>query len=57
MTGLAVGSVLMQNKMVDAININGLQPVIDKSFGFNELAEAFQYQATGKHFGKIVLEW
>jgi len=57
MTGLAVGNVEMQNKMVDAININGLQPVIDKSFGFEELAEAFQYQATGKHFGKIVLEW
>lgn len=57
MTGLAVGNVEMQNKMVDAININGLQPVIDKSFGFDELADAFRYQATGKHFGKIVLEW
>ncbi|MFK7772377.1 MAG: NAD(P)-dependent alcohol dehydrogenase [Saprospiraceae bacterium] len=57
MTGLAVGNVEMQNKMVDAININGLKPVIDKSFGFDQLADAFQYQATGKHFGKIVLEW
>lgn len=57
MTGLAVGSVEMQNKMIDAININGLDPVIDKSFGFEELVDAFKYQATGKHFGKIVLEW
>jgi NADPH:quinone reductase-like Zn-dependent oxidoreductase len=57
MTGLAVGSVKMQNKMVDAININGMRPIIDRSFGFDQLAEAFQYQATGKHFGKIVLEW
>jgi NADPH:quinone reductase-like Zn-dependent oxidoreductase len=47
----------MQNKMVDAININGMRPIIDRSFGFDQLAEAFQYQATGKHFGKIVLEW
>ena len=57
MTGLAVGSVEMQNKMVEAININGLDPVIDKSFGFEELVDAFKYQATGKHFGKIILEW
>jgi NADPH:quinone reductase-like Zn-dependent oxidoreductase len=57
MTGLAVGSVEMQNKMVDAINTNGMQPVVDKSYGFNQLVEAFQYQAAGKHFGKIVLEW
>ena len=57
MTGLAVGSVEMQNKMIEAININGLDPVIDKSFGFEELVDAFKYQATGKHFGKIVLEW
>ena len=57
MTGLAVGSKLMQNKMVDAINISGMKPIIDKSFGFDELADAFRYQESGKHFGKIVLEW
>ncbi len=57
MTGLAVGSREMQNKMVDAININGLKPIIDKRFGFDELGAAFQYQASGKHFGKIVLEY
>ena len=57
MTGLAVGSVEMQNKMVDAININGMKPIIDKSFAFDQLADAFQHQASGKHFGKIVLEY
>ena len=57
LTGLAVGSVEMQNKMVDAIDINGMKPIIDKSFAFDELAQAFQYQASGKHFGKIVLEY
>lgn len=57
MTGLAVGNVEMQNKMIDAINISGMKPIIDKSFAFDELADAFRYQESGKHFGKIVLEW
>jgi len=55
--GIAVGSKEMQQKMVEAININGMKPIIDKSFDFGELADAFKYQASGQHFGKIVLEW
>jgi len=57
MTGLAVGSRLMQEKMVDAINVSGIKPIIDKNFAFDQLADAFRYQESGKHFGKIVLEW
>ncbi len=57
MTGLAVGSREMQEKMVEAININGLKPIIDKSFALEELAEAFRYQESGSHFGKIVVEY
>lgn len=57
MTGLAVGSREMQEKMVAAININGMRPIIDRSFAFDELADAFRHQASGQHFGKIVLEW
>jgi NADPH:quinone reductase-like Zn-dependent oxidoreductase len=57
MTGLAVGSRVMQEDMVRAINLSGMRPVIDRSFGFDELADAFRYQASGAHFGKIVLEW
>ncbi len=55
--GIAVGSRVMQEKMVAAINTSGIQPIIDKSFGFDQLGEAFKYQASGQHFGKIVLEW
>jgi len=55
--GIAVGSKEMQNKMVDAIDINGMQPIIDKSFAFDQLTDAFKYQASGQHFGKIVVEW
>jgi len=55
--GIAVGNRMMQERMVSFINISGIKPIIDKSFGFEELADAFRYQESGKHFGKIVLEW
>ncbi|MEL7221350.1 MAG: NAD(P)-dependent alcohol dehydrogenase [Bacteroidota bacterium] len=57
MSGIAVGSRVMQKDMIRAINISGMKPLIDRSFGFEELAAAFNYQASGAHFGKIVLEW
>lgn len=57
MTGIAVGSRAMQEEMVRAINVSGLKPIVDRRFGFDELANAFQYQASGQQFGKIVLEW
>lgn len=57
MSGIAVGSRAMQEDMTNAINTSGLKPIIDKSFAFDQLADAFRYQETGAHFGKIVLEW
>jgi NADPH:quinone reductase-like Zn-dependent oxidoreductase len=57
LTGLAVGSCEMQEKMVAAIDICGIKPVIDRSFGLDKLADAFRYQESGEHFGKIVVEW
>ncbi|RMG77701.1 MAG: NAD(P)-dependent alcohol dehydrogenase, partial [Bacteroidetes bacterium] len=56
-TGLAVGSRLHQEEMVRAIDVFGIKPIIDRRFGFDELGAAFKYQASGQHFGKIVLEW
>ncbi|MEN0005100.1 MAG: NAD(P)-dependent alcohol dehydrogenase [Bacteroidota bacterium] len=57
LTGLAVGSRVMQEDMVKAINQMKLQPLIDKSFGMDQLADAFRHQESGKHFGKIVVEY
>lgn len=58
MTGLAVGSRVMQQDLVRSINISGWKPVIDKSFnGLEQLADAFKYQESGQHFGKIVVEY
>lgn len=57
LTGIAVGSRLMQEQMVRAINNSTMKPVIDRRFSFDELADAFRYQESNQHFGKIVLEW
>jgi len=55
--GIAVGSAAMQNDMVQSINEKKWKPIIDKSFSLNDLAAAFEHQASGAHFGKIVVEW
>lgn len=57
LTGIAVGSRAMQEDMVAAINVASWKPVVDKNFGFDQLADAFRYQETGKHFGKITLTY
>lgn len=54
--GLTVGSRRHQLDMIRAIDANKLKPVIDKSFPMNRIADAFRHQASGAHFGKIVLD-
>ena len=39
------------------IEANGLRPVIDRTFVLEGLADAFRYEESGKHFGKICLEF
>lgn len=54
--GLTVGSRRHQQDMIRAIEANGIKPVLDKSFPLDGLADAFRYQETGKHFGKICID-
>lgn len=54
--GLTVGSRQHQLDMIDAINANGLTPVVDRHFPLEDLARAFEYQISGRHFGKIVVD-
>ena len=54
--GLIVGSRTQQIDMVKAIDANGMRPVVDKVFPLESMVEAFQYQESNKHFGKICLE-
>jgi NADPH:quinone reductase-like Zn-dependent oxidoreductase len=54
--GLVVGSRRHQIEMIRAIDATGLRPIIDRHFPLEELAEAFRYQETNRHFGKICLD-
>jgi NADPH:quinone reductase-like Zn-dependent oxidoreductase len=51
--GLIVGSRRHQQEMVRALEATGLRPVIDRSFALETLADAFRYEKSGAHFGKI----
>jgi NADPH:quinone reductase-like Zn-dependent oxidoreductase len=42
--------------MLRAIEANGVLPVIDRSFPLEQIGDAFRHQASGRHFGKIVLD-
>ncbi|MDB6061765.1 MAG: Alcohol dehydrogenase zinc-binding domain protein [Verrucomicrobiaceae bacterium] len=55
--GLVVGSRRDQQDFVRAINAMKLRPVIDRSFPLEQIADAFNYQISGAHFGKICLEF
>jgi NADPH:quinone reductase-like Zn-dependent oxidoreductase len=51
--GVTVGSIDDLKAMVAAIAHHKLQPVIDRVFTFNEAKAAFEYMASGQHFGKV----
>lgn len=55
--GLIVGNRRQQIDFVRAIEATGLRPEIDRSFGLAEMADAFRYEESGAHFGKIGLEF
>ncbi|WP_420465692.1 zinc-dependent alcohol dehydrogenase family protein [Panacagrimonas sp.] len=51
--GITVGSRRHQLDLVRACEATGIKPVIDRSFPLPQLADAFRYQQSGAHFGKI----
>ncbi|WP_313088171.1 NAD(P)-dependent alcohol dehydrogenase [Pseudomonas sp.] len=53
--GVLVGSRSQQQEMIRAIDANGLRPVIDREFPLDAITDAFRYQETNQHFGKICL--
>ncbi|MCA0978655.1 NAD(P)-dependent alcohol dehydrogenase [Qipengyuania flava] len=54
--GLTVGSRVMQQRMIAAIDANGLKPQISDRFPLEKLADAFRHEESGKHLGKIAIE-
>jgi NADPH:quinone reductase-like Zn-dependent oxidoreductase len=54
--GLVVGNRRWQMDMIRAIEATGLRPVIDRHFPLEQMVEAFRYQESNQHFGKICLD-
>lgn len=57
--GVLVGNRVQMEQMIEAIEANPekLKPVIDeKVFKLEQLKEAYEYQWSGKHFAKVVVE-
>jgi NADPH:quinone reductase-like Zn-dependent oxidoreductase len=52
---IGVGSTQTFEAMNAAIAANGIKPVIDRVFGFEEVPAAFRHMEAGAHFGKIVI--
>jgi NADPH:quinone reductase-like Zn-dependent oxidoreductase len=54
--GLTVGSRAQQLAMIAGIEATGIRPVLDRHFALESLVDAFRYQASNAHFGKIVID-
>ncbi|PRD40489.1 NAD(P)-dependent alcohol dehydrogenase [Phyllobacterium phragmitis] len=54
--GCLNGSWQDQADLVEFLATHDIRPVIDRSFRLEELAEAFRYEESGQHFGKIVID-
>ncbi len=55
LTGIAEGSRAMMARLVRAIDLHGIQPVIDREFAFDDALEAYRYLETADHVGKVLI--
>ncbi|CAE6478090.1 unnamed protein product [Rhizoctonia solani] len=56
LSGVQIGSKAMCERLDAFITQHEIKPVIDRVFGWNQVIEAFHYQLSGSHFGKIVIK-
>ncbi|BBN57653.1 hypothetical protein TRE132_57780 [Pseudomonas chlororaphis subsp. aurantiaca] len=54
--GVLVGNRRQQQDMVRAIDANGMHPILDQHFALDAIVDAFRYQESNQHFGKIILD-
>jgi len=55
MSGITVGSAKHQEDMIAAIEASAIEPVLEKDFPLDQIADAFAHQESQTHFGKITL--
>jgi NADPH:quinone reductase-like Zn-dependent oxidoreductase len=53
--GAFVGSAAMARSLSAAIDANGIKPVVDRVFGFDDAKAAYAYHASPAVFGKTVI--
>ncbi|MEH6625699.1 MAG: NAD(P)-dependent alcohol dehydrogenase [Motiliproteus sp.] len=54
--GIYVGSSTMLRELLTLMTEHQIRPNIDRTFPFSDAKQAYQYLATAKHFGKVVIE-
>lgn len=54
--GVETGSTEMYVRMLQAMEVHQVRPVINQVFPYPDTLEAFAYLKSGKHFGKVVIE-
>lgn len=55
LTGITVGHRADLAALCEAVDANGMAPVIDGEFGFADADKAYAALAAGRHFGKLVV--
>jgi NADPH:quinone reductase-like Zn-dependent oxidoreductase len=55
--GVEVGSTEMLKRMLHAMDVHKIIPIINKVFSFEQTPEAFAYLKTGNHLGKIGIQF
>ena len=53
--GLFVGTRSHFEELLRAIDVNRMTPVVDRVFGFDEAAAAYEHLKARRHFGKVVI--
>lgn len=53
--GIFVGNRAMFEEMNEAVEINNIKPPIDRVFPFDEARQAYEYQLSQAHFGKVII--
>lgn len=54
--GVIVGHREMFEHMCSALEANEIRPVVDTTFGFDDVHEALNYVIEGRHIGKVAIE-
>jgi NADPH:quinone reductase-like Zn-dependent oxidoreductase len=53
--GVYVGSVRMFEALNRALGLHRIHPIVDRVFTFDQARGAYEYLASGQHFGKVVV--